>query len=726
MLHIFNNPKLGHTVGKNVCSRLVLGKCVATLRDAFFVRLFMGRIFYSRGIEMKKLLTILSFSVLLVLFIFGLGSCDDEKDLQANNISFKTLTVEGDTVYGKVSNETTEFSFLEEISCNDSTQYVVSLDSYGVHTVVTKTVPLIEGDNLFYVIETNEDNITTYTVTIRRRPMYIVTFDTHGHAVIPSQKIEEDFFVIQPNEIKPKMGYIFTGWNYDFSEPIIKNEIISAKIDLKEEMRHFEFTSTENTCCITGVKDKNITSIVVPDYVTSISDYAFNGCGNLMKMTLPFVGASKTATGYESVFGFIFGFHRSRYSDTIDGLTYQYYDSSSDSAYRYYHYNIPASLRSVTITGGEIGDSVFYGCNNLTNINIPNNISSIGDLAFFGCSSLENITIPNQTTSIGDSAFSRCSSLTSIKMPENVNLIGSFAFSNCNHLVNIVIPEKVSCVKSGTFLGCGELETIILPDRLISIDSNAFKDCTSLTNITLPDQLTSIGFSSFSGCSSLSKINIPCLVTSIGTDAFYNCLELVEIDYDAIESVDLTHRNGVFSSAGQNGMGIKVIIGANVKRIPAYLFQPDIYDNDCSPQIKELLFEKGSKCEIIGESAFADCSSLKTIVIPDSITSIESGAFCGCNELTSVVISKNVKIIENQAFYWCDNLMKVYYYGTASEWLKINIGSGNSDLIYSKRYYYSLVEPALNSSGTSYVDNYWYYDGNGTIIEWEYTSSKKQ
>ena len=76
----------------------------------------MGRIFYRRGIEMKKLLSILSFSVLLVLFIFGLGACDDEKDLQTNNISFKTLTEEGNIVYGKVSNETTEFSFLEEIS----------------------------------------------------------------------------------------------------------------------------------------------------------------------------------------------------------------------------------------------------------------------------------------------------------------------------------------------------------------------------------------------------------------------------------------------------------------------------------------------------------------------------------------------------------------------------------------------------------------------------------
>ena len=185
---------------------------------------------------MKKLLTILSFSVLLVLFIFGLGACDNEKDLQANNISFKTLTVEGDTVYGKVSNETTEFSFLEEISSNDSTQYVVSLDVYGVHTIVTKVVPLTEGDNVFYVIETNGDKIKTYTVTIRRRPVYTVQFYTYETTVFKEEKTEEDELVNMPQTIPLREGYTFQKWNFDFSSPIGMDtaKVITAKWSANE------------------------------------------------------------------------------------------------------------------------------------------------------------------------------------------------------------------------------------------------------------------------------------------------------------------------------------------------------------------------------------------------------------------------------------------------------------------------------------------------------------
>ena len=200
--------------------------------------------------------------------MLGLSACNDGKDPQSKNISFNTLNVEGDTVYGKVSNETTEFSFLEEISSNDSTQYVVSLDVYGVHTIVTKVVPLIEGDNVFYVIETNGDKIKTYTVTIRRRPIYTVFFQENGGSNVESQLVEEDSLAYEPTTVRA--GYSFSGWNYDFNTPITKNEHITAnwvantntsyKVEYYHQNLYDDNYTLFETVIDTGTTDNEVTA----------------------------------------------------------------------------------------------------------------------------------------------------------------------------------------------------------------------------------------------------------------------------------------------------------------------------------------------------------------------------------------------------------------------------------------------------------------------------------
>jgi len=122
-------------------------------------------------------------------------------------------------------------------------------------------------------------------------------------------------------------------------------------------------------------------------------------------------GSLKSATDtYQYPFGYIFG--TSSYTGGV--ATTQWYYGSSTSSTTSSTYYIPASLKSVTITGGNILYCAFYNCNNLTNITLSDGVTSIGNNAFYGCKSLASITIPDSVTSIGSYAFEYCTSLKSV------------------------------------------------------------------------------------------------------------------------------------------------------------------------------------------------------------------------------------------------------------------------------------------------------------------------
>ena len=142
-----------------------------------------------------------------------------------------------------------------------------------------------------------------------------------------------------------------------------------------------------------------LTSITIPDSVTAIGYSAFSGCSKLTSITLPFAGDSRNSV-YGNPFGYIFG--TSSYSGGVATVQYYYWSTSPNTYDTYY---IPSSLKSVTITGGNIVYGAFYNCSGLTSITIGNSVTSIGNSAFSDCSGLTSITIPDSVTSIGDYAF---------------------------------------------------------------------------------------------------------------------------------------------------------------------------------------------------------------------------------------------------------------------------------------------------------------------------------
>ena len=105
-----------------------------------------------------------------------------------------------------------------------------------------------------------------------------------------------------------------------------------------------------------------------------------------------------------------------------------------------------------------------------------------------------------------------------------------------------------------------------------------------------------------------------------------------------------------------------------------------------------------------------NCSSLTSVVIPDSVTTIGSSAFDSCSSLTSIVIPDSVTSIAYGAFFFCDSLTELYYKGTESDWEKVSIGDYNTELTNATRYYYSETEPTVSG-------NYWHYV-DGVVTKW--------
>ena len=316
----------------------------------------------------------------------------------------------------------------------------------------------------------------------------------------------------------------------------------------------------------------------------------------------------------------------------------------------------------------------------MTEITIPDSVTSIGDYAFYGCSNLTEITIPESVTSIGGGVFLGTAFYNDktnwedgvlyienhlIKAETTISgaytiksgtlSIASYAFDGCSSLTSITIPDSVPSIGSVAFRDCSSLTEVTIPDSVTSIGSYAFYDCSSLSSVTIGEGVTSIGSQAFRNCSGLTEVTIGEGVTSIGSSAFSNCSSLTKINYNAAAVADLTWSSNVFYNAGSNSEGITVTFGESVTSIPAYLFY--ISSSSYAPNLVSVTI--GSNVDSIGSSAFRGCSSLTSITIPEGVTSIEDYAFYNCSSLTSITIPDSVTSIGSYAFTRCSSLASV-------------------------------------------------------------------
>jgi hypothetical protein len=402
---------------------------------------------------------------------------------------------------------------------------------------------------------------------------------------------------------------------------------------------------------VTGIGDwafyaTSVTNVLIPDSVTNIGDGAFFDCESLTNVTIgssvtnignwtfafcssltsvcfrgnaPGLGGADVFYGNLATVYYLSG--ATNWGPTFDGhpavlwnppvpftyttnsdgitLTITGYTDSGEAV------TIPDSINFLPVT--TIGTYAFLNYSGLTSVTIPNSVINIGFEAFTGCSGLTSVTIGSNVTSIGDGAFGWCSGLTNVTIPNSVTNIGDNAFVFCSNLAS-------------TTIGCPNL-------------GNWFCGLPSLTSVTLLNSVTNIVSGAFGGCSGLTSVIIPASVIGIGDGAFGNCSDLTNIT--------VAPNNPVYSSAG------------------GVLFDVDQVTLIQFPEGLGSSYSIPAGVTSIGDSAFANCSGLTSVIIPNSVIGIPDGAFYECGSLTNVTIGTNVTRIGDDAFGWCSDLTSV-------------------------------------------------------------------
>ena len=368
-----------------------------------------------------------------------------------------------------------------------------------------------------------------------------------------------------------------------------------------------------------------VTSVSMPEGITSIGQYAFSGCQNLESVTLP---ESLTTLGSEAFYG----------CKNLESVA------------------LPESLTT-------LGDRTFEACELLKTIKIPSGVTAIPDQCFYGCSSLESVTIPEGVTAIGYDAFSGCK-FNALTLPSTITSIGGGAFVNnynlqsiicsattpptlddyafSSHYIDIKVPLSSiaayrqaegwknftnyyggEVINNGITYRINEKEAMVaaaeatltevnIPSAVefegnqypvIKINDNVFADNTNLTAVTLPDGLVEIGAYAFAECQNLASVTLPESLTTLDHSAFSSCKSLRAVK-----------------------------IPSKVTTIPDQCF------NGCS-SLESVTIPEG--VTTIGDRAFYE-NQLKNLTLPSTITSIGNEAFRNNNNLKSIICSATI------------------------------------------------------------------------------------
>ncbi len=432
----------------------------------------------------------------------------------------------------------------------------------------------------------------------------------------------------------------------------------------------------------------NLTSVTIPGNISDIGDQAFGNCYKLVEVyNLSSINIIKGTTGFGEAGLYALDIYTSLQSTskletTSDG--YIFYVSGIDLL--------------ITYTG-LYNDSV-------TSLTLPEDREGrdyeIYNYAFYK-SNLESITLPDAVVGISDYAFAYCRKLTSATFTDNMVSIGNNAFYDCAQLANLIMGNGIESIGEAAFKSCGSLVNIILPESLETIDRYAFEYCTSLENVTMGMYLESIGDSAFAGCNALSSITIPDGVISIGKSAFYNCkitsvtipASVSSIGKDAFssfESITVAESNPVYSS--QNG----ILYNKNKTQII-----------DVPQKIKGAVVIPDT-VTAIDTYTFYSCTRITSITIPDSVESIGASAFKWCPNLTTITIPNSVTSIGEDAFSGCEKLVEVYNLSSLS------VTKGSTDLGYLGFYAFDIYTSADNTSKIETTSDGYIFYSNGNIV----------
>lgn len=595
--------------------------------------------------------------------------------ITTNNLN---CDIDNRLISGKVSNDTTMFSFIDEISVEKGTTYTISTDINGINTIPSKTVNLEIGDNVFYILVQNGEELTLYTATVRRKPIYTVAFDTKGGTEVQSQQVEEDGFATAPTT--EKNGCTFDKWNWDFSMPITENTTITAIWNAFVYNIVYDFNIPEDSVSQEVDNSMNPTTYTVDDtiyfsapvrkgyYLTgwSVSSISKGTTGTITTT------AQWRPIIYEIVYDF--GDSNSVSKATNNDSNPRYYSVESEitfdeptrAGYSFVSWdkNIEkgtTGTQTVTASWNVVQYNISYVLNGWMN-NEDNKVTY----------TIEDPEFVLQDGTNGESLFcgwyldkeytTHIESIT----PTSARDYTVYAMPDCGATNGLLIQNGV--VRS--YFGISD--EVIIPSYykgydVISISESSFKNCESITNAVIPNSVTNIECGAFFGCTSLESITTPFIGASRAASNGYDQVFGYIFGYET--SISKSGAIAVIPNA------INQYSEQNTKDwtfVHYWYYIPTTLKNvSISDGITDIPYRAFVGCKDIknitipasvksfGYSAFSGCCGITDIVIPSSTTSIGDYAFSGCKGLTDITIPDSVMTIGQDALFGCTALTSI-------------------------------------------------------------------
>ena len=474
-------------------------------------------------------------------------------------------------------------------------------------------------------------------------------------------------------------GYIFGASSYTYNNDYVPSSLKEVIITEDSSIDYGAFSNCKSLTSVT-IGDsvtiigqsafsncESLTSVTIGDSVISIGEYAFNGCPNIKSLNI---------TDIASWCNVSFG------NSSANPL---YYDNAKEL---YLNGNLVTKL-VIPDNVTTISESAFSNCKSITSVTIPDSITSIGETAFNACSNIKSVNItdiaswcnisfgnrsanplyyanelylngnlvtqlviPDSVTSIGNYAFSGCTSLTSIKISDSVTSIGNYAFYSCDNLTSVTIGEGITSIGNNVFSYCTSLTSITIPNSVTSIGEDAFSFC-GITSITIPNSVTSIGEDAFWACTSLESLTIPDSVTSIGEDALHGCTSLKTLvignGVTSIPSAILWGCSNLESLTIPFVGGSARATTSSRTTLFGYIFGISSYTGGVST----------AQSYSSGWVEYYIPSNLENVTVTGG--RILYGAFSMCNSLKSITIGEKVESIEDRAFFECSSITEINF-----------------------------------------------------------------